>query len=54
MLAEMALIEGRPEQALERYRAVLRWAPRAPVVRTIATLERRLSPSIPVAVRLTA
>ena len=52
MLAEMALIEGRPERALERYRTVLRWAPRAPVIRTIAALERRLSPSIPVAHRL--
>ena len=52
MLAEMALIAGRPEHALERYRTVLRWTPRAPIVRTIATLERRLSPSIPVALRL--
>lgn len=52
MLAEMALIEGQPERALERYRVVLRWAPRAPVLRTIAALERRLSPSIPVALRL--
>jgi hypothetical protein len=54
MLAEMALIAGHPDRALERYRAALRWRPAARVTRTIELLERRLSPSVPVSVRLGA
>jgi hypothetical protein len=52
MLAEMEMIGGRPDRALERYRAALRWSPTVPVTRTIELLERRLSPSIPVSARL--
>lgn len=54
MLAEMALIDGKPERALERYQTVARWTPQAPVGLTIAALQRRLAPTIPVAVRLTS
>jgi hypothetical protein len=54
MLAEMALIAGDPDRALDRYRAALRWSPSAPVTRTIELLERRLSPSVPVSDRLAA
>jgi hypothetical protein len=54
MLAEMASIAGDFEGALERYRAVQRWAPGAAVARTIETLEHRLSPTTPVSARLAA
>ena len=54
MLAEMALVAGDRERALDHFRTVLRWNPAAPVRRTIESLERRLSPSLPVSARLAA
>jgi hypothetical protein len=54
LLAEMALVAGEREQALERFRAVLVLAPGAPVRRTVEVLERNLSPTTPLSVRLSA
>ena len=52
MLAEMALVSGDRERALEHFKTVLRWNPAAPVRRTIEALERCLTPTQPVAARV--
>ncbi|HLF94990.1 MAG TPA: hypothetical protein VJB14_16095 [Planctomycetota bacterium] len=54
MLAEMALVAGDRERALDHFRTVLRWNPGAPVRRTIESLERRTSPTTPISDRLAA
>ena len=54
MLAEMALVAGDRERALEKFRLVLQWNPSAPVRRTIEALERRCSPSTPLSIRMAA
>lgn len=54
MLAEMALVAGDRERALDHFKTVLRWNPAAPVRRLVEALDRRSSPTTPISDRLAA